>query len=278
MPFQKVPTIIIFIFFLSQLVHGQEFKSIPRKGKFYFQWGYSREKYSKSDIRFTGPGYDFTAKKAIARDDPEKFTLDKYFNPVKLTIPQFDLRIGYFLSERYSLSVGWDHLKYVVFDNQNVLINGYIDKNQYPAYGGIFKDTLVNFGYYSHYELTDGANFARINLDRYQTVWKSRNKKSYLDLIAGAGIGVLIPNPTIRILDKRLPNKFMWGGFGVAVNAAIRFSFWKHFYLQAEVKGGYLDFLRVRTNSKNRADKATQTFSYAQASIQAGGYFRIGKK
>ena len=270
---------LFFLFVAAmQPAHGQDFNTIARKGKFYFQWGYSRDTYSKSAIHFTGPGYDFTTDKLIARDDPENFSFDSYFNPVKWTIPQFDLRIGYFLSDKYSLSVGWDHIKYVVLDDQLTKFKGYIDKEKYPAYGGTYKDSTVNFGRYSHYELTDGANFVRINLDRYQTVWKSHDNRFYLDLIAGAGAGILVPNPTTRILDRKLPNKFMWGGFGVAANAAMRFSFFRNFYVQAELKGGYLDFLRVRTNIEDKADKATQHFWYGQSSIQAGGYFNLGKK
>jgi hypothetical protein len=271
-----VSLLTIFSFVYSAF--SQQLTTVPRKGKMYFQWGYSRDKYSKSDIHFRGPGYDFTASQVISHDEPEKFSFDSYLNPVKWTIPQFDMRIGYFLSDKYSLSVGWDHIKYVVWDNQNVKFNGYISKEMYPSYGATFNDTTVNFGSYSHYELTDGANFVRVNLDRYFTVWQSSNGKFYLDLIAGAGTGILVPNPTVRILTKRLPNKFMWGGFGVAANAAIRFNFLRHFYLQAEVKGGYLDFLRVRTNINDKADKAKQTFWYGQSSVQAGGYFRIGKK
>ena len=55
------------------------------QGTLFGYWGYNRSGYSNSNIRFTGPGYDFTIKNAIAHDNPEKFS-GVYFNPSKITI------------------------------------------------------------------------------------------------------------------------------------------------------------------------------------------------
>src|ERR1035437_6297194 len=42
----------------------------PRKGTFFFYWGYNRAAYTNSDIHLKGDGYDFTITDLRARDEP----------------------------------------------------------------------------------------------------------------------------------------------------------------------------------------------------------------
>jgi len=97
------------------------------KGKIFFHWGYNFSSYAKSDIHFTGPGYDFTIHDVKASDRPTKLSMT-YINPAKLTIPQFNFHFGYFIKDNYSISIGWDHMKYVVDIPQTVRISGYINE------------------------------------------------------------------------------------------------------------------------------------------------------
>ena len=69
-------------------------KNSDQKGTLYFYWGYNRSAYTKTNLHFTGPGYDFTFEGAKARDRQEKQFVT-YVNPVTLTIPQFNMRLGY---------------------------------------------------------------------------------------------------------------------------------------------------------------------------------------
>ncbi len=95
------------------------------KGKFFFFWGYNFSSYAKSDIHFTGPNYDFILHDVKAADRPTKFG-STYFDPSRLTIPQFNLHFGYYIKDNYSISLGWDHMKYVVDIPQQVKISGFI--------------------------------------------------------------------------------------------------------------------------------------------------------
>ena len=74
------------------------------KGKYYFYWGWNRGSYTNSDIHFKGTNYNFTLNNVVASDKQSKFNLNTYLNPIYATIPQFDARFGYNISEHYSVS------------------------------------------------------------------------------------------------------------------------------------------------------------------------------
>ena len=83
------------------------------KGKFFFYWGWNRANFSVSDIHFTGDNYDFTLRNVKAKDRQTPFSFNDYLNPVNITIPQNNYRIGYFLKEHYTISLGVDHMKWL---------------------------------------------------------------------------------------------------------------------------------------------------------------------
>ena len=73
----------------------EKYTSRHNKGKFFIFWGGNRESFSRSDIRFQGENYDFTLHDVAAHDKPKGWNID-YVNPGRMTIPQTNLRIGYF--------------------------------------------------------------------------------------------------------------------------------------------------------------------------------------
>ena len=85
-----------------------------QKGPFFAFWGYNRSAYLNSDIKFVGPGYDFTLENVVAKDAPTPLKeINKYINPALFSIPQFNFHVGYFIKDNLSVSIGWDHMKYV---------------------------------------------------------------------------------------------------------------------------------------------------------------------
>ncbi len=83
------------------------------KGQWFLYWGYNRSWFTNSDIRFEGDDHDFTLRDVRAHDRPVGFDAKTYFSPASIWIPQYNYRIGYFLRDRWSLSLGMDHMKYV---------------------------------------------------------------------------------------------------------------------------------------------------------------------
>ena len=126
----------------SQTVSSQEKTANPdkytahNKGKMFIFWGGNRESFSKSDIHFKGPDYDFTLYNVQASDKPKGWHID-YVNPSRMTIPQTNLRIGYFINDHYSIAIGVDHMKYVMNQNQIAKIGGVVGAS-YPDYDGTY--------------------------------------------------------------------------------------------------------------------------------------------
>ena len=115
------------------------------QGTLFAYWGNNRSSYTKSTIHFIGTGYDFTLKGCKATDSKTPFNPAIYLNPAKLTLPQYNVRVGYYISKGYAIAIGFDHMKYAFSDKNEVLLSGTINP-------GI--DTVNNWsGSYSSYPI-----------------------------------------------------------------------------------------------------------------------------
>jgi hypothetical protein len=246
------------------------------KGKFFVSWGGNRESYSKSDITFRGKDYNFTIENITAHDKPKGFHLD-YINPAKMTIPQTNFRMGYFITDHYSVAIGVDHMKYVLTQNQTANITGSIAANTY--YDGIYKDTpKILTEDFLMYEHTDGLNYVNTELSRHDdisTLLRIKNTdKIQVHLIAGIGLGLLYPKTNTRLLGKERHDDFHISGYGTSLKSGLNITFLKHFYIKGELKGGYINMQDIRT-TKSTEDTASQDFFFFQRVIAIGTIFRI---
>jgi hypothetical protein len=246
------------------------------KGKFFISWGGNRDSYSKSDITFRGKDYNFTLENVQAQDKPKGWHVD-YINPAKMTIPQTNFRMGYFISDHYSVAIGVDHMKYVMAQNQAVTINGF-----YPNPGS-YDELLSNNQVFLteeflKYEHTDGLNYVNTEFSRHDDIsalFKITNTdKIQINLTEGVGFGLLYPKTNTTLLGKERHDDFHVSGFGTSLKAGLNVTFFKHFYIQGELKGGYINMQDIRT-TQNPEDSASQDFFFFQRIIAVGGIFRI---
>nr|WP_242008642.1 hypothetical protein [Flavobacterium glaciei] len=246
------------------------------KGKFFISWGGNRDSYSKSDITFQGKDYDFTLENVQAHDKPKGWHID-YINPVRMTIPQTNLRMGYFISNHYSVAIGVDHMKYVMAQNKTVDINGY-----YPNPGS-YNELLANNQVllteeFLQYEHTDGLNYVNTEFSRHDdisSIFNIRNTdKIQVNLTEGVGFGLLYPKTNTTLLGKERHDDFHVSGYGTSLKAGLNVTFFKHFYIQGELKGGYINMQDIRTTQSSE-DSASQDFFFFQKIIALGGIFRI---
>ena len=265
------------------------------KGKFFVMWGGNRESYSKSDVTFRGKDYNFTVDNMKAHDKPKGWHVD-YINPANMTIPQTNLRLGYFFSDHYSVTIGVDHMKYVMTQNQIANVTGKIDLPADQA-GSIYNDTYNNTPVdmsqggaqegggtqgggtpFLIYEHTDGLNYINTEVSRFDDISKwfglPNIDKVQINLTEGLGAGVLYPKTNTTLLGKERHDDFHISGYGVSAKAGINVTFFKHFYIQGELKGGYINMQDIRTTVSNE-DKASQDFFFFQRIIAVGGIFRI---
>lgn len=276
---------ILFGFSLNSLAQEEikvEKYTAHNKGKFFVSWGGNRESYTKSDVTFTGKDYNFTIDNMVARDKPKGWHVD-YINPMRMTIPQTNFRLGYFVSDHYSVTVGVDHMKYVMTQNQIANVTGSINLPIGDAgaiHNGIYNNTPVNFAdeTFLIYEHTDGLNYVNTEISRHDDISSlfriTNTDKIQVNLTEGVGVGVLYPKTNTTLLGKSRHDEFHVSGYGTSVKAGLNITFFKHFYIQGELKGGYINMQDIRTTQSNE-DKASQDFFFFQRIIAFGGIFKI---
>lgn len=262
--------------FSQETVENPEKYTARNKGKFYIFWGGNRESYSKSDIRFKGADYDFTLYDVEAHDKPKGFHID-YFNPLRMTIPQTNLRIGYFISDHYNISIGFDHMKYVMYNDRRVNYSGYYPNagsyNENPADGQLTLDE--DFLLFEH---TDGLNYVNTEISRVDDISKlfriNDTDKIQVNITEGLGGGFLYPKTNTTLLGKDRYDEFNIAGYGLSAKVGLNVTFFKHFFIQTELKGGYIEMNNIRT-TQDKADSAEQNFWFLQRILTVGGIFRI---
>ena len=247
------------------------------KGKFFAHWGWNWASYSDSDIRFKGENYDFVLSDVKARDTPSKFSFKKYFGITNITKPQTNFRIGYFFKENYTISIGIDHMKYVVNNDQFVTIDGTITIGNLK-YDGIYNNQKIQLTEdFLRLEHTDGLNYLNIELKRFDNIdhWFGFNSKNLqVNLTEGFGVGVLYPKTDTSLLGKERHDDYHLSGWGVSAIAGLNVTFLKHFYIQSAYKIGYIDMPDVKT-SLNTLESASQSFFFFENNIVIGGKFRL---
>ena len=290
--------IIYFFCFLSTAISfAQEPKKKEQytshnKGKFYIYWGGNRDSFTKSDIRFSGDNYDFTIENVVAEDKPKGWHID-YVNPTRMTIPQTNFRLGYFINDHYNISIGLDHMKYVMNQYQTANVNGYInlDSSEIGSiYNGTYSNTPVNF--YTNFDVydqnvippfltfehTDGLNYINSEFCRFDDIskiFKIKNTDIFqVNLLEGAGGGFLFPKTNARLLGRERHDEFHISGYGASAKVGLNLVFFKYFFIEAELKGGYINMNDIRTTNDS-SDKAQQDFFFLQRIIAFGGIFRI---
>jgi hypothetical protein len=254
-------------------------KKIINKGKFFVYWGWNWANYSNSDIQFKGKDYDFTLQNVKAQDRQTEFSVHNYFNPANITIPQTNYRIGYFFKENYTVSIGVDHMKYVMIANQNVKINGEINIGN-TKYDGVYTNQdIILAEDFLKFEHTDGLNYLNVEVKRFDNIdhWFGLNLDNLqINLTEGFGAGILYPRTDTSLLGKERHDNFHLSGWGISAGAGLNITFLKHFYIQADYKIGYINMPDIKT-SLSADDSASQSFHFFQNNILIGGKFRIFK-
>lgn len=247
------------------------------KGKFFVYWGWNRDHYSTSDITFKGSNYNFTLYNVKADDKPKPFGI--YFLKLnELTIPQTNFRLGYFFKEHYTVSIGLDHMKYVMRNGQNVNIKGNI--NTGGAYDGTYNNEPINLSTdFLLFEHTDGLNYINVEVSRFDNLdnWLKFSVKNIdLNLTEGLGVGILYPRSNTTLLGKERYDEFHLAGYGISAHVGLNITFFKHFFIQSNFKTGYINMPDIRT-TKSKEDSASQHFTFIENMYVFGARFGLTK-
>ena len=264
--------VLLFISFVGKANNDSlfTFKNIKEsnKGKMFLYWGYNRAAYSTSDIKFKGRDFDFELKDVKANDRQTKFNWNEYFHPANLTIPQTNLKFGYFFSDKYSFSIGVDHMKYVLDNSQTSKITGTIS-NTGTIYDGVYNNDDIELKTeFMRYEHTDGLNYLNIEFNRSDGLIKYKELIT-LQSVLGVGAGALMPKTRAVLFNKKSYDEFHLAGFGLNVKTGLSLNFGKYFFIQTEGKLGYINMPDIRPTEFSD-EKASQMFTFAEYTILVG--------
>jgi hypothetical protein len=207
---------------------------------------------SRSTVELDGAGYDLTLSDVRGHDQP-------YFD-LPLDAVQFSLRFDVALSEHYALTIGLEHMKYVVAP-QEVRVSGSVDTG---AYVGDYEDDVVHIGRSGElvgwFEHSDGVNYVPIGLRRLAPLgdW-------WLAMVGIEG-GPLVLNTDTQILGRENDKKYHLGGFALSAVAAVQLDI-GIFFLEADVKGGRAVILDALSLPAERAEHA---YWFVQGALGVG--------
>jgi len=246
--------------------HAQWFPETHRKGNIFGGWGWNRAAYTKSDIHFSGSDYDFTLRDVQAKDRQTHFKPETYFGLKTLTIPQTNMKFGYFLTDHLALTLGVDHMKYVMAQYQTVRFEGSIEDE---AYMSLVQDNAVKLTpEFLMFEHTDGLNYLLTELEYYQGIY--RRSFATLNMYGGIGAGALMPKSNVKLMGYPRNDQFHLAGFGTNVKCGAELLLGGHFYVRGELKAGYINMPDIVTRAASISDRASQQFGFAAMDMMIG--------
>ncbi len=270
------------IFFCPTVLLSQEKQNYSlknSKGNFFVFWGYNRSAYAKSTIQVKGDTYNYTLYDMPAQDMPEKVTVKNYLDPGYFTVPQFNARAGFYITNKYLVSAGWDHMKYKTQNGVTVKITGTIDKEASERYAGTYNNDLITVYHDSlvKIEHSDGLNVIQLNLERHDLLLVNPKENLGLTTILGAGINFPMPWTNATVFGVRNDDRPHFTGFGFSIFGGIKFLFFKRIFIQGLLQTGYLHMPGIVITPKGGTERASQNIGYLQGMVVLGYSFRLFK-
>lgn len=246
--------------------------------KFFFYWGYNESSYAKSDITWKGSGYNFTLSDVEGTDLQQSGFGPNYYNPLLFTIPQFNIRVGFFINDKCAIGAGWDHMKYRTKQGSQAIFSGSIDPSVSIEYAGYRDGDLVTIdNSYLRMEHSDGLNVLNFNIERHDLLYSVWSEKIGLKLVSGLGLGVAMPWTNSITFGLRNDDRPHFSGVGAHLFIAPEFVFYKRFFARTTLQGGMVSMWDIATTPKSdKSDTyAEQDIWYLERSLVLGYRFYV---
>jgi hypothetical protein len=201
--------------------------------RFYIGYGIHRAEYLNSNIRIDQPVYGRTLffRNVGAHDQPDY----EAYASKDISIPQFQLKVGYRITPRLYLEASLHHLKYKI--DEQVLVD--LEERM----EGSYTRQLVNItSVMPKYEHSDGLNMVLLSVAVPFQVQRTGKWYSDFTLLAKAGPGVpiahsdnAIVSPTGELEYNR--KRFHLAGVGLVAGPELRYQVLSHLFMSVSTKG-----------------------------------------
>lgn len=248
-----------------------------KKGRMYVYWGWNRGLYTSSNITLNGADYHMKlyGVKAHDRVTTPVFNYNDYFKLSSITIPQTNVRVGYFFKDNWNLSLGVDHMKYVMDNNRTVRAKGTIERE--GRFRGTYDNNILLEEDFLTFEHTDGLNYVNTEIERYTLLRRLSHRHLSIGVLLGGGAGVLVPKTNAKFLDYERNDRFHLSGFGVSVKAGVDLNVFKNLNVKFEMKEGYINMPDIILHKKGVNGKAKQAFWFTEFTGTIGVNFGVLK-
>lgn len=237
------------------------------KGTLFGYFGYNRSAYSSSDVNFSSTNYDFTAGEMAFSDNEEEAGMGEYFNT---SSPQFNFHIGFFVANKWAITLGMDRLNYFSRSDQNVTLDGAFSPDAHSDFSGPYQNHEVSINRSQLYlKQQGGVNYVRFGLLRVDQLYKSKKAEFAINTIAGIGIGALFSGLDYTFDNSTVQNVTSLSGFGLSGHFGVRLDFFQHIFLQASLSGGLLNQGNIQLNTASSAT-ASHKMGYISPEISLG--------
>ncbi len=255
------------------------------KGTILISWGYNRSAYTKSDLKLQGQGYNFDLQYSKASDHQSPLNSGDY-SLKSLSVPQYNFKIGYFYKQKWSISLGVDHMKYIFSDNNKVVVSGNLSYQSKSVFIGnnidygsaplLLKNITTDRDLF-HYENSKGLNYIHGELGLSEKLFVADKKGDFIvSSNVGFGTGLLLSYTSLLFDGVQNETTKSLSGYGLSTFAGLRFEFFKSVYLYSNFSVGFLHKIHEKTSMVDAVAYASQHFGYSQ--IEAGLGLLLFKK
>ncbi len=201
--------------------------------RFYIGYGIHRAEYLNSNIRIDQPVYGRTLffRNVGAHDQPDY----EAYASKDISIPQFQLKVGYRIAPRLYLEASLHHLKYKI--DEQVLVD--LEERM----EGSYTRQLVNItSVMPKYEHSDGLNMVLLSVAVPFQVQRTGKWYSDFTLLAKVGPGVPIAHSDNAIISpsgalEYNRKRFHLAGVGVVAGPELRYQVLSHLFMSVSYKG-----------------------------------------
>lgn len=272
-----ITTLLLVCSFRADVIAQAPVMQPYKKGRMYVYWGWNRGFYSNSDITMRGDDYSLKLHNVRAHDRITKpvFNYNDYFKLSNITIPQTNVRVGYFFKDNWNISVGIDHMKYVMDNNRMVRATGSIERE--GRFKGVYDNEILLEEDFLTFEHTDGLNYANVEVERYTHLKGLFSGNLSVGVFLGGGVGVVVPKTNAKFLDYERSDRFHLSGVGTSVKAGVDILIFKNLNVKFEAKQGYINMPDIRMHEKGVNGKAKQAFWFTEFAGTIGVNFNVLK-